>query len=87
VASTSLGRTSVTLTMVNVMMSLATISVMSSTVPSITTHGMTALVTSTINVIRAAMTNLSACVTGAGESIVDNYGALQAFWPIVVDAF
>jgi hypothetical protein len=72
--------------MFNVMISLATINVMSSTVPSITTHGMKALVTSTINVVRAAMTNLAACVTGAGESIVGNHGALWAFWPIVVDA-
>jgi hypothetical protein len=72
--------------MVNVMISLATISVMSFTVPSITTHGMTALVTSTINVVRAAMNNLSACVTGAGESIVGNHGALRELWPIFVDA-
>jgi hypothetical protein len=79
-------RTSVTLTMVNVMIFLATISVMFSTVPSITTHGMTALVTFTINVVRAAMANLSACVTSAGESIVDNHGALWALRVIVVDA-
>jgi hypothetical protein len=85
-ARTSLARTSVTLTMVNVMISLATISVMSSTVSSITTHGMMALVTSTINVVRAAMTNLAACFTGAGESIVGNHGALREPWPIVADA-
>jgi hypothetical protein len=65
-ARTSWARTSVTLTMVSVTISLATISVMSSAVPSITTHGMTAMVTSTINVARAAMINLTACVTGAG---------------------
>jgi hypothetical protein len=85
VARTSFARTSVTLTMVNVMISLATISVISSTVPSITTHGMTALVTSAINVVRTAMTNLAACVTGASESIVSNHGALRALRPIVVD--
>jgi hypothetical protein len=85
-ARTSWARTSVTLTMVIVMVSLATISVMSSTAPSITTHGMTALVTLTINVVRAAMTNLAACVTGAGKSIVGNHGALRALWPIVADA-
>jgi hypothetical protein len=49
-------------------------------VPSITMHGMTALVTSTINVARAAMTNLAACVTGAGESNVGNHDALRALW-------
>jgi hypothetical protein len=64
-AHTSWARTSVTLTIFNVMISLATISVMFYTVPSITTHVMTALVTSTINVVRAEMTNLAACVTGA----------------------
>jgi hypothetical protein len=85
-AHTSWARTSVTFTMVNVMISLATISVISSTVPSITTHGMTSLVTSTINVVRAAMTNLATCVTGGCESIVGNHGALWALWPIVVDA-
>jgi hypothetical protein len=85
-AQTSWARTSVTLTMVNVTISLATISVMSSTVPSITTHRMTALVTPTINVVRAAMTNLAACVTGAGESIVGNHGALRALRAIVFDA-
>jgi hypothetical protein len=84
-AHTSWARTSVSMTIVNVMISLANISVISSTVPSITTHGMTALVTSTINVVRAAMTNLAACVTGAGESIVGNHGTLWALWPIVVD--
>jgi hypothetical protein len=85
-ARTSWARTSVTLTMVKVMISLATISVMYSTVPYITTHGMTALVMSTINVVRAAMTSLVASVTGASESIVGNHGALQALWSIVVDA-
>jgi hypothetical protein len=35
--------------------------------------------------IRAAMTNLAACVTGAGEFIAGNHGALRALWPIVVD--
>jgi hypothetical protein len=84
-ARTSWERTSVTLTTVNVMISLATISVMFSTVLSITTHGMTALVTSTINVVRDAMKNLAACVTGADESIIGNHGALRALWPIVVD--
>jgi hypothetical protein len=79
-------RTSVTLTMVNVMIALATISVISFTMPSITRHGMTVLVTSTINVVRAAMTNLAACVTGAGESIARNHGAHRALWPIGVDA-
>jgi hypothetical protein len=72
--------------MVNVMIFWATISVMSSTVPSMSTHGMTALVTSTINVVRAAMTNLAVCVTGAGESIVGNNGAFRALWPAFVDA-
>jgi hypothetical protein len=85
-ALTSLARTSVTLTMVNVMISLETISVMSSAAPSITMHEMTALVTFTINVVRVAMTNLAACVTGAGKSIGGNHGALQALWPIVFDA-
>jgi hypothetical protein len=47
---------------------------------------MTALVTSTINVVRDAMTNLAACVTGSGEFIVGNHGALRTLWPIVVDA-
>jgi hypothetical protein len=27
-----------------------------------------------------------ACVTGAGESIVGNHGALRELWPIIVDA-
>jgi hypothetical protein len=71
--------------MVNVTISLATISVMSSTVSSITTHGMTTLVTSTINVVRASMINLAAYVTGADESIVGSHGALRALWPVVVD--
>jgi hypothetical protein len=87
VARTSLARTSVTLTMVNVIISLANISVMYSTVPSITTHGMTALVTSTINVVRAAMTNLAACVTVANESIVGNHGALRASGPLLLMPF
>jgi hypothetical protein len=47
---------------------------------------MTALVTFTIIVVRAAMSNLVACVTGAGESIFYNHGALRAFRAIVVDA-
>jgi hypothetical protein len=72
--------------MVNATISLATISMMSSTVRSITTHGMTALVTFTINVVRAAMTNLATCFRGAGESIFGNYGALWALRAIVVDA-
>jgi hypothetical protein len=48
---------------------------------------MTALVTSTINVNQASMTNLAAFVTGAGESIVVNHGALWPLWPIVFNAF
>jgi hypothetical protein len=60
---------------------------MPSTVQSITTHGMTDLVTSTNNVVRAAMTNLAACVTGAVESFVGNHSALWAFRAIAVDAF
>jgi hypothetical protein len=58
----------------------------STTVRSVTTHGMTDLVTFTINAVRAAMINLAACVTGAGESIVDNHGALRALRAIFVDA-
>jgi hypothetical protein len=82
----SLARTSVTLTMVNATICLDTIRAMSSTVRSITTHWMEALLTSTFNVVRAAMSNLAACVTGAGESIVYNHGALCALRPIVIDA-
>jgi hypothetical protein len=48
---------------------------------------MTDLVTSTINVVRAAKAKLAACVTGAGESIVGNHGAIRALRAIVVDAF
>jgi hypothetical protein len=84
--ATSWARTSVTLAMVNVTIFLATISVMSSTVPSIMTHGMAALMTSTNNVVRVTMTNFAACVTGSGESIVGNHGALRAFQVIIVEA-
>jgi hypothetical protein len=59
---------------------------MSSTVRLVKTHGMTAQVMSTINVVRAAMTNLAACVSGAGESTVGNHGALRVLWTIFVDA-
>jgi hypothetical protein len=46
---------------------------------------MTALVTLMIKLVRAAKTNLAACETRAGESIVGNHGVLRPLWAIVVD--
>jgi hypothetical protein len=48
---------------------------------------MTSLVTLTVNVVRTEMTDLAICVTGAGESIAGNRGAIQALRANINDAF